>query len=90
MRCYIYTFFTLFRGATRRADCITFSPLIYIEQIYAEMSSLMTRQLTNAWVETFTVAYLMQFYLANKYNLRIFCEQPHLKEEEPACDETTA
>ena len=64
--------------------------MLHIEQIYAEMSSLMTRQLTNAWVKTFTVAYPMQSYLVNKYNLRIFCEQFHLKEEEPACDETTA
>lgn len=62
--------------------------LSVIEQIYAEMSSLMTRQITNAWVKIFTVAYPVQSYLANKYNLRIFCERTYLKEEEPAFVET--
>ena len=75
---------------TRRADCITCSTLSFIEQIYAQMSSLMIEKLTNALVAMLSVAYTMHLYLANKTLSRIIYDPLKLRKEEPACDETTS
>ena len=45
-----------------------------IEQIYAEMSSLMIRNLTIAWAKCISVAYLMQLSLAKLPTRRVTCK----------------
>jgi hypothetical protein len=47
--------------------------LSVIEQIYAEMSSLMIRNLTIAWANWISVAYLLQLMLANQPKWRVAC-----------------
>lgn len=45
-----------------------------IEQIYAEMSSLMIPNLTIAWAKCISVAYLLQLLLANLPSRRVTCK----------------